>query len=279
MLCRPHRCRPGPKHPQVQCFTREHHSAIFPVCSKLTLASYVEKTIGNLKTYIDKFGADGLEELNKVASAHVITMAEATDPAVTYSGCDIHEGTLRILFGKGNWGSNVDQCTNIDRLPIAVNKAGAATSALDFDTRRGIKEDYDTKIGALKTRFETTLAIQGLVLDPNFEANYAKLSAAAAAGTSLPRDWQKRLGGHAHLYFENLAKSLEAEGFAQDDMLQEGLADVMDKSLVKLEVVDTVSNGSYNETVPEDGTLFIRVTPKYWSANVGNVGKGLVKLL
>ncbi|TAQ88743.1 hypothetical protein B7494_g2927 [Chlorociboria aeruginascens] len=246
------------------------------------LYTYIEKTITNLKEYIVKFGDDGLQELNTVASAHVITMAEATAPTHSYAGCDIHEGALRILFGKTYFGTNIDQATNISNLPVAINEAGKAggssETSLDFDARTGMKNDYDPKIANLKAQFEKILAIDSITLDPSFEANYNKLLGIEKQ-SDLPRNWQKHLGAHTFMYFEALAKSLEDEGFATDDMMQEGLQDVMEKMEIKFEIVDALQKGTYSETLPEDGVLYIRTVPKYYTSNIRDVGKGLVALL
>ena len=47
-------------------------------------------------------------------------------------------------------------------------------------------------------------------------------TASVEHSTSFPREWQKRLGRSTLKYFEGLIEALEKQGFAKDDMLQEG---------------------------------------------------------
>ncbi|TVY37053.1 Serine/threonine-protein phosphatase 6 regulatory ankyrin repeat subunit B [Lachnellula subtilissima] len=182
----------------------------------------VEKGIFNIKAYLKKYGEDGKVELNKVASLHTNMIAE--DEKTVYSGCAIVEGSMRILFGKTQYGTNISQATEPGVLGKAINAAGIAAgtlaSALDFDARTSTKNEYDPGASGVPNRLKTIFGLPSLTLVPNFEANYAILQAVpAAAVRDLPRDWQKRMGAHALQYFEGLAKTSEGLGFATDNMM------------------------------------------------------------
>lgn len=252
--------------------------------TEIFIRRYVEKAIANIKAYLEKFGEDGKAELNKVASAHTITIAE--DEKTTYSGCAIVQGSLRILFGKTQYGTNIDRATEPNILTRAINTAGTAAGggesapALDFNARTGIKNDYDPKAAGVADRLKTIFGLPSMTLVPNFEANYALLSAVpTAAVRDLPRDWQRLMGAHALQYFEGLAKTSEGLGFAGDDMMQEAFAEAVEKNEIQIQVVDKLAKGTYHEVVIEDGVLYIRTIAKYYTANFNTVGQGLVNLL
>jgi len=240
---------------------------------------YVSDATERIKEYVSKYGEDGKSELNKLASSHIITVAESD--MVTYSGCDISNGTLRLLYGKNHLGSNISQAA--ESLAAAVNKAGAATtpSALDFDARNSIKNDYDPKISQVKARIEAAVGVSRLTLTPNFEHNAAAIAKFESQNGSreVPRDWQKRLGAHHLLYFEGLAENLESAGFAKDEMLQEALQESIEGKEVALNIVDQLVKGTYNEVIFDSGVLVIQAPPKYWTSNIRDTGNKIVDLL
>ncbi|KAF2152205.1 hypothetical protein K461DRAFT_293892 [Myriangium duriaei CBS 260.36] len=239
------------------------------------LNKYLEATTDNLKDFVNKFGEDGKQELNHVATAHTITMDETEDPGISYCGCDIHEGKLRILFAKTYFATNIYQATYPDTLQAALNKAGNSSASLNFNVRSGIKSDWDPKIEDLKKRLQKIIGVDELTITPNFEANFSALD----GKPGLDRDWDKALGSRTLTYFEGLADNLVQAGFDKDDMLQEGLQEAFEKKEIKFEVVSKLSKGTYNETLPEDGVLVIRTNPENYNVNTHQVGYGLVDLL
>lgn len=77
----------------------------------------------------------------------------------------------------------------------------------------------------------------------------------AVAVRDLPRDWQMHMGAHALQYFEGVAKTSEALGFATDDMMQEAVAEAVEKNEIQIQVVDKLAKGTYHEVMIEDGVL------------------------
>jgi len=59
---------------------------------------------------------------------------------------------------------------------------------------------------------------------------------------------------------DGLKYQLERQGFRGDDMLQEGLAEVVTSKTFKLRVVQTTKDNATNEVVIENNTVYIQVT-------------------
>ena len=214
-----------------------------------------------------------------------MTLEQSTDPEISASGCEISGGVLRLLFGEHRLNTNVDRVCS--ELPKAVNKAGVSSNpsggaALDFDAKNGIRSAYEPAIGDVKAKIQTILGLPMLELQPNFERNFAAIAAYTTSdkkATTFPREWQKRFGQSTLMYFEGLIKALEKQGFANDDMLQEGYQDVADKNEIGLRVVDKLQKGTYNECIFENGVMYIQTTPEYWTSNIQNAGAEIVNLL
>ncbi|KAF5020807.1 hypothetical protein F66182_7167 [Fusarium sp. NRRL 66182] len=77
---------------------------------------------------------------------------------------------------------------------------------------------------------------------------------------------------------ETLVSQLENDKFDKDDMLQEGLLEAVDKHAVYVRVVDQTSR-SYNETVVEDGLLYLQTTPNDFGVNISQVASDLINIL
>lgn len=214
-----------------------------------------------------------------------MTLEQTTNPKISYSGCEISGGMLRLVFPDKYLGSNIN--TVCAELATAVNNAGMSSNpeggaALDFNAKNGIKKDYEPEIGNVKAKIQSILSLPMLELHPNFERNFAAIAAYTASGkqpTTYPREWQKKLGFHTFKYFESLVSSLEEQGFAKDDMLQEGYQETADKNEIGLRIVDKLQKGTYNECVFENGVMYIQTTPQYWTSNIRDAGAKIVDLL
>ena len=217
-----------------------------------------------------------------MAASHIVTIAPTSDPNVEYTGCDISNGSLRLLFSEGNLGVNIDRAAEdvagaINDAEVAVESGDEAT--VGFHGRSSIKADYEPQITQLRGDLQNTLALPVLELVPNFEANFAKLAAYTPENYDFPRDWQKEFGRHCLDYFEGFATNVKELGFAKDDLLQEGFGEAVEKNEIALRVVDRLAKGEYNECVVENGVLYIQTTPRDWRVNVYNVGRDLIEML
>ncbi len=192
---------------------------------------------------------------------------------------------LCLLFGGTHIGSNLSSVCN--ELAAAVNDAGVSSNpggaaALDFDAKNGIKNDYEPKIGSIKAKIQSILGLPMLEIHPNFERNFAALAAYVASGkkhTMFPREWQRKLGADTLNYFDKLASTLEDQGFAKDEMLQEGYQETLDKNEIGFRVVDKLQKGTYNECVFENGVLYLQTVPEHWTSNVRDTGAKIVEML
>jgi hypothetical protein len=222
------------------------------------MCSYLSANVTRIEEYIAKTGQLGIDELNTVADKHVITINCDDTGEVSYTGCDIRDGRLRILFAEDNYGSwQSDAFRNLDD---AVNKAehpaGSEAPVLSFAARSSIEKQYDPKIGAVEARIAKILNIRDIKLTPNFEAVIAKLKAAKDS----PSQFEPKIGDVSLVYFSKFADKLVDQKFDSDDMLQEGLQEALTAKEIALRVKDPLVQSSYNEVELEDGTLYIQVS-------------------
>jgi hypothetical protein len=55
---------------------------------------------------------------------------------------------------------------------------------------------------------------------------------------------------------------MDYKNFKEDDMLQEGFNDVIDKHEIAFRIVEKLNKGSgYNECIVENGILYLQVSP------------------
>ena len=232
---------------------------------------------------MDRNGEDGKTELNTLAASHTIAMDVTSKPGINYTGCEIASGVLRILFVKDMLGTNISE--SLEYLSEAVNDAGTSSddTSLDFNARSGIQNDYKPKIGAVQAKFQEILAIPTFDIEPNFEHNYATIKAFTKTlkkSNSYHRDWQKTLGRFTFDYFYNFAEIMENKGFGDDEMLQEGFKDSVEKNQIALRIVDKLSkSNNYNEPVIENGVLYIQTTAENWATNVSDPAYKLMDIL
>ena len=153
---------------------------------------------------------------------------------------------------------------------------------MNFHARSGIKADYEPKIDAVKVKFQKILDLPTIDLEPNFEQNYATIAAyteIAKSALSYRHDWQKKLGSFTLKYFAEFVEGMKDKGFGDDDMLQEGFKDAVEKNQIVLRVVNKLNKGNYNEPVLENGVLYIQTTPEYWAVNIGDPAYQLMDIL
>lgn len=243
---------------------------------------YVSGALASLEQYVKDYGADGKSELNTLASSHTITMDVTSKPGIRYTACEIVGGVLRILFVKDMLGHNISD--SLSNLLQAINQAGISSdgASLDFNARSSVKTDYEPKIGAVQARFHTVLATPTFDIEPNFEHNYAALLAYNKNNKSPQfghRDWQKKLGQVTLLYFSAFVETMENKGWGDDEMVQEGIKEAVEKNQIALRIVDKLTRKHYNECVIGHGVLYIQMTAEYWGTNISDPAKDLMDIL
>ncbi|KAK0730996.1 hypothetical protein B0H67DRAFT_639431 [Lasiosphaeris hirsuta] len=246
------------------------------------IKAYVEGVIWQLK-YLSGRYSNLTEEINSICHAHVLTLdvEEATPPRFSYGGCDVQDGKLRVLFAEKSLGTNISDCCSEGNLFPALNNA-PGDKPLSFSARLGIKSDYEDQIKGTRHQIAELLgkADDEVTLDPNFEETHAKLVAAKSAkGSGIRDDWQGALGSYTASYFDALVSHMKYIKVGDDELVQEGFLEAVDKVKVVFRIVDTLKNSSYCEVVIDDGVLYLQCTAERWGTNINDVASGLMDIL
>ncbi|KPM38497.1 hypothetical protein AK830_g8051 [Neonectria ditissima] len=238
------------------------------------IAGYVEGAEYQLKYFVSSVGDIVKDEVNTIAFAHKITMDFDEEKTFNYCGCKVTpEGELAIVFASGNLGSNISNALEKSNLTQALNSAPPTSKPMNHSARVSIFEDYEPKIGAVQEKLNTILGKE-IPFVPNFEDVYTKLS----KSTDVRDDYPTNLGSFVLKYFEAFNDYLTYEKFDSDDMLQEGLVEAIENNAVHFRIVDKLSR-SYNETVIEDGIVYLQTNPANFGTNINDICSGLIDLL
>ncbi|KAK3901010.1 hypothetical protein C8A05DRAFT_45252 [Staphylotrichum tortipilum] len=248
------------------------------------IKAYVDGAIYQIKYLSGRLGSTFTTELNNIAHANVLTLdvEETTPPRFSYGGCDILDGKLRILFSPGNLGTNIDNCCDESTLTKALNAAPQGDAPMAFVVRLGINNDYDPKISEVRSQIAELLgkSADAITLSPNFEANFAALSAAAQVkGTSLRDDWQSTLADFTLKYFEALAYQMKYIKVGEDEMIQEGVLEAVSTNEYAFRIVEKLKYDSYCEVDIEDGVLYLQCTAENYGTNIDYVASKLMDRL
>lgn len=211
---------------------------------------------------MENHGEDGLDELNAIGHAHVLTIDVDEAKQFSYCGIDVHEGKLRILFQEDNLGTNIDDALDPSVLFKALNNAPAPEgAAMNFVARMDVRREYEPNAENVRKQIADILARPDIKLSPNFEDTYAKLLEASKDSKSdLREDWASTIGAFTRMYFEGLVTQLKSQKFHEDEMLQEGFNEEVSKGEIAFRVVDSLQKGTYSEAVFENGVLYLQVS-------------------
>jgi hypothetical protein len=177
--------------------------------------SYVEGAIWKLKSFVEKYGENIRNEVNSVASAHVITMAADDSGKWSYCGVDVHEGKIRILFNPTKIGSNIDDA--FTKLEDALNEAPQpeGSGGLSPVSRLEISKEWEPKAEGIRKKFADMFQVPDFKIDPGFEGAYAMLK---NGGKDVRDDWETRLGYATKEYFESVEWTLKSQKFGEEYM-------------------------------------------------------------
>jgi hypothetical protein len=222
--------------------------------------SYVTSLIGELENYIRRYGDDGILKLNSVCFTHSIRLA--AEESSDYPGCDIKDGSLRILFQEKFLGANCS--SGIWGFEQAVNNAVDPTennSSISFIAAQSLKRKFDTQIEAVRLKAASMLQFPSIKLTGDFETIFTKLKAAPKPAPEYWISQEKLLGDVAFEYFRNAFLEEVRIEFSNDDMSCEAFRDAVFRDEVRLRMVDEISgrNGFDFEAVLEEGVLYIQV--------------------
>ncbi|KAG5759708.1 hypothetical protein H9Q72_012164 [Fusarium xylarioides] len=245
-----------------------------------SFGSMLNEYISRATTCLDWSQESIKSNVNTLASAHVLTIE--VDPSATfkYCSCDIKDGKLRILVAPTGLGSNISEAVADNNLKKALNDASiSGGNKLSFVAEEGLAKYWYPSKSEIEAKVAKILG-QPVKLDPRLEENYAALKAESEEpGTTLIKHWENNFGNAVHGYFNGLVSQLESQKFPGDDMLQEGFFDVVSKAEIALRTVSALKKGNYNESVVEDGVLYLQTTPGKWATNVQDAGANILDLL
>ncbi|KAH6952765.1 hypothetical protein DER45DRAFT_647449 [Fusarium avenaceum] len=238
------------------------------------IVSYIEGAEYQLKYFLERNGDGAKDEINEICSAHVLTIDVDEKNTVYYCGAKVSsQGELVILFKAGDLGTNTSNALDSNNLSKALNEAPSTTRPMSYVARASIRNDYESNIKDVQEKLNKILG-QDITIVPNFEANFEKLK--SKAGTDS--NWEDNFGNFHYLYFDALVSQLQYDKFGEDDMLQEALLEVMEKRAVHFRIVDQTKK-SYNETVIEDGILYLQAPPAEFGTNISHVANDLMNML
>ncbi|KAL0574548.1 hypothetical protein V5O48_007411 [Marasmius crinis-equi] len=231
---------------------------------------YVNGFIYCLKRYVEKYEDEGKSHFNAAVTESELKVGVngLGDKAPTID-CAVKDGVFWILFHPTSLGYNQDYI--YDQMITAIE--AAPRDGLSLRAKHSIAESWEERIDDLKEELVTITGISDLVLEPNFEDNYK-----AVKGGKSDDGWEESFGRATFEYFEYFKDNLVRQGFKGDDMLQEGLQDMLTSKKIAFRVVPKIK-ASYNEVVFDDGTACIQSTSENWWVNVGQVGEGFINLL
>ena len=213
--------------------------------------NYFDGFVYQLEVYLQKYGDDGKATFNKTVTAKKITLEVDDSGRFTYCGCDIKDGCFRILTAENYLGTNVSDACYYMLKAVEDAEASAGSSGLSVGAKANVKETIDKEFPTLEKQFEQVLG-KKLTLDANLEANYAKLRPESGFNDA-------QLGSATLAYFQGFIYQLEYSKFKGDDMMQEAFQEACDKSIIRVEVVDTLKHGTYNDVIFEDGICKLQV--------------------
>ncbi|RFN46336.1 hypothetical protein FIE12Z_9410 [Fusarium flagelliforme] len=237
------------------------------------IARYVEGAVDQLRYFVERDGDEVKDEINEICSAHILTLDYDDTKTVDYCGVRVSpEGKLMIVFNENRFGTNASYAAEGDNLTKALNDA-PSPKPMSFIVKSSIRRDYDPRIKEVQEKLNKILK-QEISLVPNFEANFEKLKGKA----SDDLNWQYNFGNTHLSYFDALASQLEYQKFGEDDMLQEGLLEIMPKNAIHIRVVAQTKR-TYNEVIVEDGILYLQTTLNHFGVNTSDVASDIVSIL
>ncbi|RMZ77742.1 hypothetical protein DV737_g4199, partial [Chaetothyriales sp. CBS 132003] len=238
---------------------------------------YIERLVDNVKQFVSKFGDDGKAELNSAITQHVVDLGPQDSTSFTYGGLVVENGVLRLVYAAPrSFAANTNSVSqDIAGALKTANAASDSGKAYNLVARNGVRDNYDSKVDEVREKIAWLVGVKEIKLAPHFEENAAALSKSKDSRD----DWDRILGKATLDYFEGFADQLTRTGFANDDMLQEGFQEAITMNEIALRVVDKLEKGTYNEVVVKDGVAVLQTTPKYWWANVGDIGSNILDVL
>jgi len=235
--------------------------------------AYFDNFVSSFAYFLESHKEGGVQEINSVCPTHIVTLIPSEK--FSYSGCEVADGKLNLLFHPNNLGSNIGHVAQDLGKALSEAPQPEGASTLSYIARHSVKVDYEPKIGALLEKARKALQNEKFVFEPAFEELGKMLK---NGGKDVRDDWETNLGSFAVKYFESFVDQLEREKFGEDEMLREGLEELAPKGVCRLRLVEKLGGG-YNEILVVDGELVIQTTPGNWGTNIHYAAEKLVSIL
>jgi hypothetical protein len=239
-----------------------------------SLHGYLEGVVSGVRDLIEKYPRDGAQHFNDAVHKSEIALHVNPNGNGEVIDCEIKDGVFVILFRH-------DDCFgyNLGNVGGYMQKRIDEVPRDDFPllVKGSLQKHYEPEFEKIKAEVAEVLAMPDVVLDSNLKECCDKLQ---AAGNKATRAWGENFGEvFIHYFGKGLLEQLRDQGFPKDDMLQEGLAEVLTSKTFKVRVVDKLVKGSVNETILEDGVCYLQTTPDNWGYNYNSMGAKLVDML
>jgi hypothetical protein len=237
------------------------------------LTNYIKYFTTNLESYLKTHGEEGKKYFNEAVSHSKISLAVEPSGEKSSTTAKVIDGSFVILFPHDSFGSW--QRINDDDFLKAVDEVPRADNALPLIVKNGIKNDYDSEIDKVREEIAAILNIPDIILQPNFDANYAFLK----KQEKMSWGWDSGLGKATIDYLKGCQNQLVSQGFKGDDMLQEGIQEVLTTKTIEVCAVDKLEKKQTNEAILKDGKLYLRALPGDWGSWCSYVGEGILEQL
>ncbi|UPL02683.1 hypothetical protein LCI18_013617 [Fusarium solani-melongenae] len=236
------------------------------------MRDYVKAAVSNFRTFVNNLGEAHKDELNKICTAHVLTMAADANGKTDYCSCEVSpDGELVMIFHPEKLGVNIDNALMTDFVKDALDAAPSDPGPMSYRVRMQALK-YQERIGEKQEELNAMLQKE-VTFDPNWEAFFDKMNSAEDAA----ENWRSGTGDQIRWYFGALVSRMNGDGFGTNDALREGFLEAVEKDTIAFRVVDKTDE-TYNEYVLEDGVLYIQTTPSRFGVNIDRTGP-LVEIL
>lgn len=233
---------------------------------QLIIHRYVKDALWHVRNFPSTLGDAGIGELDAIAHAHSLSLdIDDHDPARFDScGAEIRDGKLLIIVAPGRLGANSEESLKRAHLEKAMNEAPLpAGASMSYAVRKGIREDYDSEVEAIKTAIEEIVQRKDISFEPNFEATIERLkteNSKPSPKMNHAGKWEEYVGSFTQLYFKGVEDGLRRQGFHKDEMLREGFNEAVETGKIAFRIVDKLSYNTDCEVVVEKGILYAQVS-------------------
>ncbi|KAF9476948.1 hypothetical protein BDN70DRAFT_862444 [Pholiota conissans] len=161
-------------------------------------ATYVDGFIYGLTNFAQSYDDIGKEYFKNAVSEAKITLNvnELGDKAPTIDA-DVKDGVFRILFHHQKFGYNASDLYSL----LATAIENAPHDGYSLLAKSSIEKEYNQKVDEAQQQIGEVLNMPDVILDPNFEENYAKLI------KKKEKDWVRNYGDSSLKYFQYVADS------------------------------------------------------------------------